>query len=630
MKLITKKLVSVIVIILLILGMSFILYNNVMDRQKEQAWELLKDSAKSVKKEITMKFKDDITGLGLIANAMEQEGKIDPSQIGFLHLDSYRKTTLFSRIDIIYQDNTILLEDNTRIPLRDDVSFEEIYSRGNHMSSRMTDNITNNESVYYFKPVDIGDVKAIVVGVVDTTTLSKMMRPTIFNGKTVCCLIDANDGNFIMDNWHKKLGNAYSMKDRQKLKEYEEVDLKFEIKNQKEGLIAFKSNTNGKDIYMYYLPIKMFNWNLEVFTQEDVIFENLYHTRKILFIAGGVETVLLGLYFLWNLIAIKRLERSKSETAHQLDISNTLIQCVTELSSDKDVKVSIGYILKIINNFYKADTTYIYELDFVTNKFINTYHYIENFTKVKMDKEVYINPSSNCLKCFNDDKIYYVSCLENNECSKECQMLQKYGIDNFLAVPLTKQETLKGFIGLTNIRKSFDEKEFLTSVRYFITNRLSIQKTQGQLKYLSYNDLLTSMFNRNKYIEVLKSLKNQTLYNVGCAYIDLNGLKKINDGQGHEQGDKIISETAYIIKKFFLHKAYRVGGDEFVVINTDISEHEFNNKINELTKNLEREKISASIGCLWIDSCNDLEMVLQNADKLMYEEKKNYHRQTND
>lgn len=401
-----------------------------------------------------------------------------------------------------------------------------------------------------------------------------------------------------------------------------------EIKNQKSGLIAFESNTNGKDIYMYYLPIDMFNWHLEVFTQDDVIFQNLYHTRKILFVAGGIEIILLGLYFFWNVITIKRLAKKEEETAHQLEISNTLIQCATELSSDKDVKVSIGYILKTINHFYNADTAYIYELD-SNNRFVCTYKYIENFSKVKFDNEIHILEESTCMQCFKSDKTYYISCDDNCNCPNECQTLESYKINNFLGVPLSKQGDLKGFIGLTNIKQSFNEKEFLISVRYFITSRLSMLKTQSQLKYLSYKDLLTSMYNRNKYIDVIDSYKNKQLCNVGCAYIDLNGLKKTNDLHGHEQGDKIIRDTARIIKNYFYHKAYRVGGDEFVIIDIDVNENEFYHKISKLKDFLNQKQLSASVGYLWMNNCDDLEKALKNADEMMYEEKKNYHQHTN-
>lgn len=57
--------------------------------------------------------------------------------------------------------------------------------------------------------------------------------------------------------------------------------------------------------------------------------------------------------------------------------------------------------------------------------------------------------------------------------------------------------------------------------------------------------------------------------------IDLNGLKKVNDEYGHEAGDFLIQKVAKNISKVFYGNIYRIGGDEFVVISTEIKEKLF-------------------------------------------------------
>lgn len=52
-----------------------------------------------------------------------------------------------------------------------------------------------------------------------------------------------------MDTWHSTLENAYDTPDRTRLKGYEDIDLKDEVRNQKTGVIAFQSQTNGKGTY---------------------------------------------------------------------------------------------------------------------------------------------------------------------------------------------------------------------------------------------------------------------------------------------------------------------------------------------------------------------------------------------
>ena len=142
---------------------------------------------------------------------------------------------------------------------------------------------------------------------------------------------------------------------------------------------------------------------------------------------------------------------------------------------------------------------------------------------------------------------------------------------------------------------------------------------------MSYRDMLTFLFNRNKYIEVLDSHQGKILENVGTAYIDLNGLKQINDSHGHEAGDAFIQNAAKILSSIFPDKVYRIGGDEFVIIQSSIGELEFHNRINRLQEYMKQDQISISIGFLWKASCENLEDMLKEADHRMYEAKKTYY-----
>ena len=62
------------------------------------------------------------------------------------------------------------------------------------------------------------------------------------------------------------------------------------------------------------------------------------------------------------------------------------------------------------------------------------------------------------------------------------------------------------------------------------------------LELFSYTDLLTGLQNRNSYIKMLDRLSHQTLRSLGVIYIDINGMKKINDSNGHKYGDRVIKK----------------------------------------------------------------------------------------
>lgn len=108
--------------------------------------------------------------------------------------------------------------------------------------------------------------------------------------------------------------------------------------------------------------------------------------------------------------------------------------------------------------------------------------------------------------------------------------------------------------------------------------------------------------------------------------IDLNGLKKTNDEQGHEAGDRLICRMAEILKEVFPQQAYRIGGDEFVVILPWIPESEFDAKVQQLREALRRQQVSAAVGSVWEPAPEDVEVLLRRADDRMYCEKEKIKR----
>lgn len=159
-----------------------------------------------------------------------------------------------------------------------------------------------------------------------------------------------------------------------------------------------------------------------------------------------------------------------------------------------------------------------------------------------------------------------------------------------------------------------------------LTSESRIRAQKEQLQFMSYKDMLTTLYNRNKYLEVVKPVENEKMPCTGVTYIDINGLKQTNDVYGHDAGDKLIVSVAQAIIDVLPENAYRVGGDEFVIICRDVDEKTFNKKIDKIRAGIERRGASASVGCVWSDDQMTLKEMLRKADKLMYEEKDAYYR----
>lgn len=323
-------------------------------------------------------------------------------------------------------------------------------------------------------------------------------------------------------------------------------------------------------------------------------------------------------------------ERTKEQIRQRLEIATVLNSCVGKLNSDTDIDVGINNLLATVNGYFQADRTYVFEIDPDRDVLINTFEYIcGQEVSAQMDnlQEVPVSVIKVWMQNFRQGRSYYMSDLEQERGQPSYEMLKAQQVWRLLAVPLMKGGAMVGFLGVDNPRAHYDDATLLASIQFFVTNSLDRKKQQAYLEKLSYRDMLTGLYNRNRYIERLEAYKQVQDQQIGAIYIDLNGLKKVNDEQGHRAGDELIVRAAGTIAGIFAEDAYRVGGDEFVVILLDVSREEFARKTEQLRRQMQENSVDASIGGVWQASTENLEDLLRRADENMYREKKRYYSQ---
>lgn len=170
----------------------------------------------------------------------------------------------------------------------------------------------------------------------------------------------------------------------------------------------------------------------------------------------------------------------------------------------------------------------------------------------------------------------------------------------------------------------------------YLQEQIEAQKQQitaqtAMLQKMSYEDSLTQLFNRNKFNQLLHAAADMEWICLGVAYFDLNGLKCTNDHLGHSAGDSLLCRAAEQIRRVFDGKAYRTGGDEFVVIDDTLSEEEFKSAVHTVQKYMDEADISYSIGISWRNEKCCLKEQLDEADRRMYQAKKIFYgRREND
>ena len=137
---------------------------------------------------------------------------------------------------------------------------------------------------------------------------------------------------------------------------------------------------------------------------------------------------------------------------------------------------------------------------------------------------------------------------------------------------------------------------------------------------LAKTDPLTGYLNRLAFDRFCSSCNCDS---AGVAFIDLNGLKQINDTEGHKAGDAYIKKCCNKMNAAFGEfKKYRIGGDEFVIIapNVEFSDfaaavHHFNISINETAASMP----ICSVGHSWAEGKDiSITELIATAEKKMY------------
>ena len=141
---------------------------------------------------------------------------------------------------------------------------------------------------------------------------------------------------------------------------------------------------------------------------------------------------------------------------------------------------------------------------------------------------------------------------------------------------------------------------------------------------LAFTDALTGLPNRRSFQHALERLEGSGR-SVCLALLDLNGLKRVNDSQGHLAGDALLQRTAGQLLTLCppLFQAFRIGGDEFVLLGTELSQAEAESFFPRLLHALDEAGADAALGwCLGpAAGPEDLQALLRESDRRMYTQK---------
>ncbi len=336
----------------------------------------------------------------------------------------------------------------------------------------------------------------------------------------------------------------------------------------------------------------------------------------------------------------------KSDSEKMVDISaatafSVLKTCI-KFRENEDFKATLDSIVKDIRMQCESDGCALILTDIVKRK-IDLLSFDSRDIYAPVDEDVFFKPEfynivetwhdfmagSNCIIISNEKELKSIE-----EKSPDWYKSLKYsGVRTMVLYPLRIKDNLYGYIFATNFNadKTPFIRELMELNSYVLSAETENYRMRQQLEMLSTTDLLTGVMNRNAMNSRVFQLNDDEAARgrgVGAIFIDVNGLKVVNDTKGHRAGDKLIMSVAETLRDICRGKeVYRAGGDEFVIIAADTPREEFDSLFDKLKSYSGKDGgPSFAIGAAYEDKNVSMKRIMKAADAEMYKDKAEYYK----
>lgn len=188
---------------------------------------------------------------------------------------------------------------------------------------------------------------------------------------------------------------------------------------------------------------------------------------------------------------------------------------------------------------------------------------------------------------------------------------------------------------LTDVIDVEDRERLIQEISALRAKVARLQERVEQLDQLAHQDSLINLPNRRGFMRELERLIARVdRYGIKAAmlFVDLDGLKMINDTFGHRTGDEALIQVAGLLAKGVRHSdvVARIGGDEFGILLESSDEHAAQETAARLIEQIsacevlhdgETLPLSVAIGVGMIDSLDTPDAIMERADEAMYRRK---------
>lgn len=326
-------------------------------------------------------------------------------------------------------------------------------------------------------------------------------------------------------------------------------------------------------------------------------------------------------------------ETSRKMLDRYEDLEKRVNDIIKHAACEPDPDRSLEIMLEFLGKTLNGERAYIFEKN-QSGGDDNTYEWTAAGVTPEKKNLQNVPPEvcENWYRYFRENKNIMYDDIEKmrDEDPLQYENLKNQNIRSIVVVPLYDNNRATGFYGIDNPPKQALEQtlNMLRIVGYFISSTIKKRDMMNRLRELSLQDQLTKLGNRRAMDEYIFSLGSSK--SLAVVYCDITRLKLMNDTMGHKMGDELICRAAESLRAAFgEYGLFRIGGDELVAVCTDIDEADFHNRIKLLREKAAENSVNLAIGTAWKENYeNDLQKLMNEAEKMMYKEKSEYYKKS--
>lgn len=583
---------------------------------EDEAYENLHSQTKQIKDDISLQLISDRENLSTMANfaatLYSEEERYD------IMFESFKPIGLIENIGILNADNTFVTKAGS-MDVSEYLSFEEEVSKGEYISSRVSDITTRGkEIVRSAVPIKSGNkTVGILYGVIQLDKIGARYNEMAKNIDAQLFVYHKETGDLIIDNIHNTLGNISFLKDRK----YNDGYSYEQMATTENGFTSFLSAYKDENVYLHYSTIEGLGLMIAMVRYDSQVFADVRELSKILLLVFFVMLAIIIVYIIM-------LMSSEKEANGIVTCASEVRKILLETSGNQH---NISDALKLVSDFAHSRSVVFFDTDgedynYLSPEFNGNFFADNEINYFKTEIFRYaaeyqsISKTTLNILCIKPNKYL---CKTNPDFYK---LLKQHKINDISFSAIINNSNHITILATINAKRRNQFIILAEKISACFSMALYNKNYLNKTKLVATTDSLTGVLNRVAYNSDLLTFDDEQETNFSCIYIDVNELHIINNKYGHTAGDEMLIYIANTLKEvFYGHKVYRLGGDEFLVFCQNTEKDSVKKSIEVFREQLLSKNYHVAIGLSFRAQKTDTEMLVKEAEVRMYEEKTKYY-----